>query len=131
MERNMDIIFVRDYKSFISTFKQKEKGDYILNVSKIIKDKFNTKFLIPNKVQSFLLNYEIKKLLDKAINLKNKKYNRIIYLNLNLSTTSILNTTEFISEEYPDFIFKYYLIDSSDDDYSSTINDKVEIIKIA
>ncbi len=130
MERNMDIIFVRDYKSFISTFKQKEKGDYILNVSKIIKDKFNTKFLIPNKVQSFLLNYEIKKLLDKAINLKNKKYNRIIYLNLNLSTTSILNTTEFISEEYPDFIFKYYLIDSSDDDYSSTINDKVEIIKI-
>ncbi|CAB4159567.1 hypothetical protein UFOVP699_303 [uncultured Caudovirales phage] len=130
MERNMDIIFVRDYKSFISTFKQKEKGDYILNVSKIIKDKFNTKFLIPNKVQSFLLNYEIKKLLDKAINLKNKKYNRIIYLNLNLSTTSILNTTEFISEEYPDFIFKYYLIDSSDDDYSSTINDKVEIIKV-
>lgn len=126
----MDIIFVRDYKSFISTFKQKEKGDYILNVSKIIKDKFNTKFLIPNKVQSFLLNYEIKKLLDKAINLKNKKYNRIIYLNLNLSTTSILNTTEFISEEYPDFIFKYYLIDSSDDDYSSTINDKVEIIKV-
>lgn len=130
MERNMDIVFVKDYKSFIAVFKQKEKGDYILNVSKIIKDKFNTKFLVPNKVQSFLLNYEIKKLLDKAINLKNKKYSRIVYLNLNLSTTSILNTIEFINDEYSDFKFNYYLIDPNDDSFSEIINDYLDVIKI-
>jgi hypothetical protein len=130
MERNMDIVFVKDYKSFISAYKSKEKGDYILNVSKIIKDKFNTKFLIPNKVQSFLLNYEIKKLLDKAINLKNKKYSRIVYLNLNLSTTSILNTIDFINEEYSEFQFTYILIDSNDESYSSLIDEKVKVIKL-
>ena len=126
----MDIVFVKDYKSFISAYKSKEKGDYILNVSKIIKDKFNTKFLIPNKVQSFLLNYEIKKLLDKAINLKNKKYSRIVYLNLNLSTTSILNTIDFINEEYSEFQFTYILIDSNDESYSSLIDEKVKVIKL-
>lgn len=60
-ERIINIVFVRDYKSFIIAFDKKDKSDYILNVSKLIKDKFSTKFIVPNKVQSFLLNYEIKK----------------------------------------------------------------------
>jgi hypothetical protein len=109
-KRKISLVFVKDYKSFILTFNKKDKSDYILNVSKLIKDKFSTKFIIPNKVQSFLLNYEIKKLLDKAITVKNEKYNQIIYLNSNLSTVSILNTIDFISEEYPDFEFTYQLI---------------------
>lgn len=115
-ERLINIVFVKDYKSFILAFDKKDKSDYILNVSKLIKDKFNTKFIVPNKVQSFLLNYEIKKLLDKAITLKNDKYSRVIYLNSNLSITSILNTIDFINEEYLGFTFNYQLIDSLDSD---------------
>ncbi len=115
-ERLINIVFVKDYKSFILAFDKKDKSDYILNVSKLIKDKFNTKFIVPNKVQSFLLNYEIKKLLDKAITLKNDKYSRVIYLNSNLSITSILNTIDFINEEYLGFTFNYQLIDSFDSD---------------
>jgi len=109
-KREISVVFVKDYKSFILAFGKKDKSDYILNVSKLIKDKFSTKFIIPNKVQSFLLNYEIKKLLDKAITLKNEKYSRVAYLNSNLSTASILNTINFISEEYQDFEFNYQLI---------------------
>jgi hypothetical protein len=123
-KRKISLVFVKDYKSFILTFNKKDKSDYILNVSKLIKDKFSTKFIIPNKVQSFLLNYEIKKLLDKAINVKNEKYDQIIYLNSNLSTVSILNTIDFISEEYPDFEFIYRLITPVSDPEPLDISDK-------
>lgn len=119
-ERLINIVFVKDYKSFVTIFDKKDKGDYILNVSKIIKDKFNTKFIIPNKVQSFLLNYEIKKLLDKAITVKNEKYSRIIYLNSNLSITSVLNTIDFINSEYSNFEFNYSLVNSPDSEIEIT-----------
>ena len=111
-ERRVSIIFVKEYKNFISTFERKSKEDYVLNVSKIIKDKFNTKFIVPNKVQSFLLNYEIKKLLDKAINIKNKKYTRVVYLNSNLSASIIMNTMAFVDEEYTELKFSYFLVES-------------------
>lgn len=124
-KRKISLVFVKDYKSFILTFNKKDKSDYILNVSKLIKDKFSTKFIIPNKVQSFLLNYEIKKLLDKAITVKNEKYNQIIYLNSNLSTVSILNTIDFISEEYPDFEFTYQLITPTSDQEPIDISDPI------
>ena len=129
--RKISIVFVKDYKSFIVALGKKEKTDYLLNVSKIIKEKFNTKFIIPNKVQSFLLNYEIKKLLDKAIHVKNQKYSQVIYLNQNLSVSSILNTINFIKDDYPDFIFNYQLILSEDDqetDDFSTLNIKTQIV---
>lgn len=130
-KRKISIIFVKDYKSFILTFNKKDKSDYILNVSKLIKDKFSTKFIVPNKVQSFLLNYEIKKLLDKAITVKNEKYNRIIYLNSNISSTTILNTIDFISTDYPDFEFNYQLITPiSDTDPLEISNDLIEKIVI-
>lgn len=130
-KRKISIIFVKDYKSFILTFHKKDKSDYILNVSKLIKDKFSTKFIVPNKVQSFLLNYEIKKLLDKAITVKNEKYDRIIYLNSNISSTTILNTIDFISTEYPDFEFNYQLITpTSDTDPLEISNDLIEKIVI-
>jgi hypothetical protein len=111
-DHHVSIIFVREYKNFINAFSKKSKEDYVLNVSKIIKDKFKTKFIVPNKVQSFLLNYEIKKLLDKAINIKNKKYKRVVYLNSNLSSSAIQNTMSFIEEEYEGLTFSYYLIES-------------------
>lgn len=113
-DRKISIVFISEYKNFVSIFEKKGKDDYVLNVSKIIKDKFKTKFIIPNKVQSFLLNYEIKKLLDKAINIKNKKYNRVIYLNSNISASTILNTIQFINEEYPTYLFDYTLIENKE-----------------
>jgi hypothetical protein len=122
-KRNIEVVFVKDYKSFILAFNKKDKSDYILNVSKLLKDKFSTKFLVPNKVQSFLLNYEIKKLLDKAISVKNEKYSRIIYLNSNLSATSVLNTIDFITNEYSEFSFKYRLIHLKNDPDPIEISD--------
>jgi len=118
----MEVVFVREYKSFIGAFAKKSKTDYILNVTKIVKDKFNTRFLIPNKVQSFLLNYEVKKLLDKAIKVKNKKYTRIIYLNANLSISTILNSIDFINEEYVDLEFSYFIIPSKELEEDDLIN---------
>lgn len=112
--RTIEIIFIREFKSFTSKLGKKQKDDYILNVSKIIKDKFNSKFIVPNKVQSFLINYEIKKFLDKAINIKNEKYTRIIYLNSNLSASSVQNAMSFISDEYYPISFKYSMVESKD-----------------
>ncbi len=112
--RTIEILFIREFKSFTSKLGKKQKDDYILNVSKIIKDKFNSKFIVPNKVQSFLINYEIKKFLDKAINIKNEKYTRIIYLNSNLSISSVQNAMSFISDEYYPISFKYSMIESKD-----------------
>jgi hypothetical protein len=132
MEENLiNIIFVREYKHYIAALGKKSKDDYVLNVNKIIKDKFKIKFIVPNKVQSFLLNYEIKKLLDKAITLKNRKYKKVIYLNSNLSYSTILNTIDFIEEEYDTFTFQYSLIESkkSEEDEISKI-EKLNRIKV-
>jgi hypothetical protein len=128
-EREVSIVFVREYKHYISSFGKKAKEDYVLNVNKIIKEKFKTKFIVPNKVQSFLLNYEIKKLLDKAINIKNEKYKKVIYLNSNISTSIILNTLDFIEAEYESLLFSYTLIESkkSDEDPISEIENLIRI----
>ena len=111
--RNVTVVFLKEYKNFIGAFEKKGKEDYVLNVNKIIKDKFSTKFIVPNKVQSFLLNYEIKKLLDKAINIKNKKYKRVVYLNTNLSSSIVLNTIDFVEREYDVLNFNFYLVESA------------------
>jgi hypothetical protein len=129
-KRKIEVVFVREYKNFIANFSKKEKGDYILNVSKLIKDKFNMKFIIPNKVQSFLLNYEIKKLLDKAIKVKNKKYTTIIYLNSNLSLTSILNTIEFMNSEYSAIEFTFSIIESKEVDPIESIPVELRVINV-
>lgn len=113
--RDFDVIFIKEFKFFIKKFDKKQKEDYLLNVNKIIKDKFNTKFLVPNPVQSFLLNYEIKKLLDKAISIKNEKYNRIILLNSTITLTGINNTIEFLNQEYLDVKFNYVILDPKEE----------------
>ncbi len=114
--RTLKIIFIREFRSFTAVYSKKSKEDYILNVNKIIKDKFDSKFIVPNKVQSFLINYEIKKLLDKAIHIKNKKYKNIIYLNSNLSITLIDNAMQFINDEYYPIKFEYNLIEPKEFD---------------
>jgi hypothetical protein len=126
--RLISIVFVREYRSFVAQFSKKSKEDYVLNVNKIIKEKFKTKFIVPNKVQSFLLNYEIKKLLDKAINIKNKKYKRIVYLNSNLSALAVEKTIDFIESEYSEFGFAYVLIESKSSE--EEIQEVVGVTKI-
>jgi hypothetical protein len=130
-KRKMEIVFVKEYKSFIFVFDKKSKEDYVLNVSKIIKDKFNTKFMIPNKVQSFILNYEIRKLLDKAIKIKNKKYKRVVYLNSQISSSTVSNAIHFIETEYPGLDLSFVLVKSKtveEDDIPN--DDKLVVIRI-
>jgi hypothetical protein len=124
MHRNLDVVYVREFKGFTSQFGKKSKEDYLLNVNKIIKDKFNSKFVVPNKVQSFLINYEIKKLLDKAIFIKNEKYTRIIYLNSNMSISTVRNSMAFINDEYHPIRFDFTLVEPKEFD-----DDGLEIIK--
>jgi hypothetical protein len=105
VKRTIELIFVRDLKQFVELFSKKQKCDYLLNVTKIIKDKFGYDIVIPNKIQTFLITYEIKKLLDKAVNVRNKKYTRIIYVNSNLNLTVIKNTIDFLTIAYPNIEF--------------------------
>ena len=128
--RTVNVVFVKEYRYYIHAFQKKSKEDYVLNVSKIIKEKFNTKFIVPNPVQSFLLNYEIKKLLDKAINIKNQKYSNVIYLNSNITYTSLLNTMQFIDLEYPDVDFTYKFIEYKEQDDTIRSIPELEVIKI-
>lgn len=116
MNRKLDVVFIREFKGFTSHFGKKRKEDYILNVNKIIKDKFNSKFIVPNRIQSFLINYEIKKLLDKAIFIKNEKYTRIVYLNSNMSIGTVQNAMLFIEDEYHPIGFEYTLVEPKEFD---------------
>jgi len=58
-----------------------------------------------------LINYEIKKLIDKAVNVRNRKYSRIIYVNSSLSKNTVLNTIDFLSNAYEDVKFEPLIID--------------------
>ena len=117
--RKLKVIFIREFKSFTSIYVKKSKEDYVLNVNKIIKDKFSSKFIMPNQVQSFLINYEIKKLLDKAIYIKNEKYTTIVYLNSNISVSTVQNAIQFINDEYYPIEFEYELLKPKEFDTSS------------
>tara|TARA_Y100000389_G_scaffold204849_1_gene260146 strand:- start:8560 stop:8964 length:405 start_codon:yes stop_codon:yes gene_type:complete len=130
-DRVLNVTFIREFRSFTSVHSKKTKEDYILNVNKIIKDKFDSKFIVPNKVQSFLINYEIKKLLDKAVNIKNKKYKNIIYLNSNISVSLIKNAMVFIEEEYFPILFKFNFIEPKEFDKKNLdLIDNLNVIKL-
>ena len=109
--RKLEIVFVRDQKQFVQIFNKKQKCDYLLNVNKIIKDKFEQEILVPNKIQAFLINYEIKKLIDKAVNVRNRKYSKIIYVNAGLSASTINNTIQVLGTAYSTIKFTPKLID--------------------
>lgn len=113
--RILQVVFVTDQKQFIQVFRKKEKSDYLLNVNKIMRDKFAHEIVVPNKIQAFLINYEIKKIIDKAINVRNRKYQRIVYVNSNLSANTILNTIDFLSGTYSDVQFEPILVDFDGD----------------
>lgn len=121
--RTVQIIFVSDQKQFVQVLQKKLKSDYLLNVNKVMRDKFGQEIVIPNKIQSFLINYEIKKIIDKAVNVRNRKYKRIIYINSNLTANTILNTLDFLSTAYDNVQFEPLLIDL-DDSVSPNVNIK-------
>jgi len=109
--RALQVVFVTDQKQFSQVFHKKGKSDYLLNVNKIMRDKFSHEIVVPNKIQAFLINYEIKKIIDKAINVRNRKYKRIVYINSNLTTNTILNTIDFLAGTYSDVQFDPVLVD--------------------
>lgn len=113
--RPIKVVFVKEYKSFVGKYGKKQKHHYLLSINKITKEKFPNKFIVPNMPQAFLLNYEIKKLLDKAINIKNQKYDTIIYLNSNVSSSGIMNTCKFLNKEYDYIKFSYELLELEED----------------
>lgn len=121
--RLLQIVFVRDHKLFIQVLQKKGKSDYLLNVNKIIREKFDQDIVFPNKIQSFLINYEIKKLIDKAVNVRNRKYQRIIYVNSSIGPNTVLNTVDFLNGAYEDVKFEPVLIDP-DNEFSETLNMK-------
>jgi hypothetical protein len=119
-DRLLEILFVRDQRQFINKFSKKAKSDYLLNVNKILKEKFEQDIVVPNKIQAFLINYEIKKLIDKAVNVRNRKYCRIIYVNANLNLTSIINTLEFLNQSYLTVKFHARVLDP-EDEFETTV----------
>lgn len=121
--RLLQIVFVRDHKLFIQVLQKKGKSDYLLNINKIIREKFDQDIVFPNKIQSFLINYEIKKLIDKAVNVRNRKYQRIIYVNSSIGPNTVLNTVDFLNGAYEDVKFEPVLIDP-DNEFSETLNMK-------
>lgn len=125
-DRRLEILFVRDQKQFINKFNKKAKSDYLLNINKILKEKFEQDIVVPNKIQAFLINYEIKKLIDKAVNVRNRKYSRIIYVNHNLSLTSIINTLEFLNQSYSTVQFFAKVLDPEDE----FENDRQDIVRV-
>ena len=50
-------------------------------------------------------------MIDKAINVRNRKYNRIIYVNAGLSISNINNTIKFLNTAYGTISFVPKLVD--------------------
>lgn len=111
-KRYIDIFFTKKHKYF-NKLDLPKSNNYILNINSLMKEKLNTEFFVMNKIQSFVLNIEIKKCIDRSINLKNGKYDNLIYINENMNITSVLNMIRFIEATYKNIKFKYNVIDDS------------------
>lgn len=109
--KQIEIYFVKEFKTYVEEFGKKKKSDYVLNVNKLIKAKFNSEVYILNKTQAFLLNYEIIRLVDKVLSIKNQKYSRIIYLNSHLTSSTINNQIEVLKNHYPNIEFQVSIIE--------------------
>lgn len=110
--RVMNVYFIREYKFFFNKNNKKNPVDYVLNVDKVIDEKMQgAPPLVFNSVQTFMLNYEIKKLLDKVITIANEKYDNIVYINGRMSSNGVLNVIGHLEKSYPDYQFNYVLLD--------------------
>jgi len=113
--RSINIYFIKEYKHFFNKGNKKSRSDYILNINKIIKEKFNKDVYILNNIQAFLLNYEVKKLLDKAITISNEKYENVVYINSTLSLTGMINIYKFLLDAYKDIGFNFIILDKENE----------------
>lgn len=109
-----EIFFVREHKHFFNKNNKKQKSDYVLNIDKLVKNKFDKEFFFLNSKQAFLLNYEIFKLIKKAINISTRKYDKIIYINNNINITSILNIIKLLKTNYPDVNFNFTFLNDEE-----------------
>jgi hypothetical protein len=115
--KSINVFFVREHRHYFNKANKKKKSDYIINVDKVMADKIkDNQMYIMNKVQAFLINYEIKKMLDKAVTISNHKYDTIVYINANIGKSTILNTQKFLTESYYGKLnFKFAAIDKTGD----------------
>lgn len=123
--RQIEIFFVKDYKTYVELYGKKTKSEYVLNVNKLVREKLGTDYVVPNKTQAFLLNYEIRKLVDKVITSKSKKYTRLVYLNCSMSMTGIMNAVDFLSSTYQHIKFTSSVIDSENEFANASFGSKI------
>lgn len=129
--RVINVYFIKEYKFFFNKNNKKSPVDYILNIDKVIEEKTNgIPPIVFNNVQTFMLNYEIKKLLDKAITIVNEKYDNIIYINSNMTSGGVLNIIGHLENTYCGYSFNYVLLDRENEfgDLSERSN-KINIVK--
>jgi len=81
VKRDIQILFTKEHKYIFNKDNKKEKNDYLLNVNKIKKTLFDDLPIVMNKTQVFVLNFEVQKMLNKALMIANQKYTNIIYIN--------------------------------------------------
>lgn len=128
MNKLTEIYFIRDQKSYLDKFGRKQKTDYILNVNKIIREKLDADFVVPNAMQAFLLNYEIGKIINKVLNTKTKKYTRLVYMNYNLDFAVALTMFNFIKNKYPDTTFSAFILESDGEFAKYNDNQQIKIV---
>lgn len=129
--RVMNVYFIREYKFFFNKNNKKSPVDYVLNVDKIIDEKTQgAPPVIFNSVQTFMLNYEIKKMLDKAVTIVNEKYDNIVYINGRMTSSGVLNIIGHLEKTYPNNSFNYVLLDR-DDEFTEVVErcNKVHVVK--
>lgn len=107
--RKITVHVVGEYNLVFNKNNKKHKYDYVLNVGKILKSKIGTCSVVLNPFQAWVLNYEISKLLKKVISASTDKYTDIYYVNKNVSSSAVLNLSEFLSSNYKDVSFDYIL----------------------
>ena len=116
IQRVINVYFIKEYKLFFNKNNKKNPADYVLNVDKLIEEKMQgTPPVVFNSVQTFMLNYEIKKLFDKAITITNCKYDNIVYINNKLEQNGILNVIGHLEKTHSNYSFKYVLLDKENE----------------
>ena len=133
-DRKITVHIVNEYNVVFNKTNKKHKYDYILNVGKIIKSKIDTCSVVLNQIQIWVLNYEIAKLLKKVITASTDKYTDIYYINKNLSSSAVLNLSEFVYVNYKNVKFDYIIhIKEKDSDmidiYTSILSNGLKIKK--
>jgi hypothetical protein len=133
-DRKITVHIVNEYNVVFNKTNKKHKYDYILNVGKIIKSKIDTCSVVLNQIQIWVLNYEIAKLLKKVITASTDKYTDIYYINKNLSSSAVLNLSEFLYVNYKNVKFDYIIhIKEKDSDmidiYTSILSNGLKIKK--